>query len=431
MSLGNAKSCTDSDDPYGGLDYHTYYEYGSVHDDTINFNDTCLNDRFLVEGYCFNDKFNAITVDCYPGICFNTSHTKFGRCENYQVRVIDCRDTCSDEESPNDICRYYGNNWFATSVECENIAISGGGDQDRTFDQNLDWCVNGGFEDLTVTCKTSNPVSDIKVKVIDCSGKGLPNDDCREIGKSPNEICSSFGSDYLAIDVDCETIGMKVSGNQTRYFDEVWTDDIGWCERRGEQDMTVTCERLSSKPNIAVRIIDCGDSMYSCLHVGSPNEICRSIGYDHAIAVDCENIEMFLRSLEGWKNWNRVFDQNLDWCKNDGIQDLTITCSNEPLMLDCKNGIGLDGLCHARCGADIECEDVTPGTGACSKDCYYVDINKDHAVNIIDIAKVAGRFGGITGSFIAQSKTSLPVIFLLMVIIFVFIILSVARIFRK
>jgi hypothetical protein len=288
--------------------------------------------------------------------------------------------------------------------------------------------VNAGGEDLTVTCRQLYSQPDIKIRVIDCKG------DCRHIlGRSPNRICSeSFGEGYWATSVDCELINIDdtyaPNGNYTRTFDDVWDDGAnganGWCEDTSDEDMTVTCQKFDSQPDIKVEVIECGEV---CWTKGSPNEICKTIGYDRAIAVDCETVGIY----SDGENLDRTFSQNLDWCVNGGGEDLTVTCTKDPLPLDCKDGASSDGLCHARCGADLKCEDVILGTGACSG-CYYVDINNDGKVNIMDITGVAKRFGSsITGAFAAQTKTSLSIIFLLLTIIFVFIIFSIPKIFRK
>ena len=60
-----------------------------------------------------------------------------------------------------------------------------------------------------------------------------------------------------------------------------------------------------------------------------------------------------------------------------------------------------------------------------------MDVNNDGKVDILDLTKVATQFGGITGAFVATTKTSLPIIFVLLAIIFVVIILGIFKIFRK
>ena len=412
---------------------NTSYKQGSVQFGSITFNDNCLNERYLVEGYCFNNKFNTIVVDCYPDFCKNDPETKIGRCINYGVIVKECGNECGDNEVPNDICSQfellYGGSWYATAVDCETIRYESGDEPfyKKNFNDNLKWCVNTADEDLTVTCKRLNSPPDAGVLVMDCKG------DCRDIGESPNYYCSDkYGSNYWATAVDCELMNI-INGDKTTKvttFDKKWDGtQNGWCEDTDDEDMTITCQRFNSKPDIKVVIIDCKGGG-SCSNEGSPDEICRSPGidYDYAIYVDCEAVKV----ESGGRDWDRLFSQKLDWCWDIGDYDAIVTCIKDSFPSDCNGqpGTSSDNICHTRCGANPECEGLTPNTGVCSG-CYYTDINGDGKNDMKDIAAVAKRFGGTTGHFVEQIKPYSSIAFLITVIIFVVIILTFSKSFRK
>ena len=71
-----------------------------------------------------------------------------------QTRVIECMGNCNDEGTPNNICSSaYGASYRALSVDCEDVEISGADQSwNRTMNNNLDWCIDGSGEDMTVTC---------------------------------------------------------------------------------------------------------------------------------------------------------------------------------------------------------------------------------------------------------------------------------------
>jgi len=73
----------------------------------------------------------------------------------------------------------------------------------------------------------SGGISDIKTRVVECSGA------CSNMG-TPNQMCSSnYGSDYKALTVDCESIGlMDVDRDMDSNF---------WCDDTNAGDLTVTC----------------------------------------------------------------------------------------------------------------------------------------------------------------------------------------------
>jgi len=62
IPLVNAQSCYDSDN---GLNY---YQAGYVKFDDTTYYDNCVNEKVLIEGYCEDGKFNAVTYYC-PFLC--------------------------------------------------------------------------------------------------------------------------------------------------------------------------------------------------------------------------------------------------------------------------------------------------------------------------------------------------------------------------
>jgi hypothetical protein len=70
----------------------------------------------------------------------------------------------------------------------------------------------------------------------------------------------------------------------------------------------------------------------------------------------------------------------------DESENKCVVCNTDGIHIESS------GTCEEVCGADSDCDERTPGTGCCSG-CYYVDVNDDKKVNIIDISIVAKAFG--------------------------------------
>jgi C1A family cysteine protease len=85
--------------------------------------------------------------------------------------------------------------------------------------------------------------------------------------------------------------------------------------------------------------------------------------------------------------------QTWTWYACDG--DAT-PCSQTLDCLSQSNCFWVYGNCEYSCGADLECDEVTPETGNCDANCNYVcpgDLNNDREVNILDITKIAIQYG--------------------------------------
>ncbi len=116
---------------------------------------SAYNEESPLDSVVLDSKFDIFTVACSDYCQYSLPPTSVEK-----VRVIECWGDCRDEGTPNQICANYGSDWHAISVDCEEVEIPGDEQSwDRTFDSNLDWCGDGGGEDMTVTC-TNQPTGD-------------------------------------------------------------------------------------------------------------------------------------------------------------------------------------------------------------------------------------------------------------------------------
>ncbi len=296
-----------------------------------------------------------------------------------KLNVKDCKGDCRTSGlSPDKECASFGNDWHATTVNCEGVDADG----DITFAKraltqtwnavSVGWCLDTPDADMSTTCEYFTPPSrppkpqcsdgidndgdgkidfpadrgcsdkfdnneidipkDNKVVLVDCKGE------CRTKGWSPDSICQTqLGSEWHAISVNCDDLDAE--GDITfslRNLSAIWTSTSwGWCKDTAHDDMTVSCTKKTQ--NVKAVLIDCKGT---CQQIGfSPESVCQSqVGSSwHAFSVDCQAVQILnqvnsavIRDLSmQWGGFD-AFGQSIGWCADTSADDMTVYCTDVP-----------------------------------------------------------------------------------------------------